>query len=365
MTESGKTPLHDFHVANNARMVPFAGWEMPVQYSGILEEHMAVRQSAGLFDVSHMGEARVSGKEAAGFLDYVATNNISNLKNGCARYTLLCYEDGGCVDDIIIYRETEDRFLICLNASNAQRDVEWMLKNKGDFQCEITDVSAQYAQLAIQGPLALDILSQLTPLPISELKPFRFVEGDLGAHHAIISATGYTGERGFEIYIEPKHAISFAEKLMEVGSKHGLVLAGLGARDSLRLEMGYPLYGHEISESISPIQAGLSWAVKFKKGRFIGKEALKSQADAGPESLVCFFALNDRRIARQGAEVVDESGSLVGEVLSGTHSPSLNQPIGSALVKSDADGPLAVRIRNKDYPLDIKSPPFVKTSLQK
>ena len=168
MTESGKTPLHDFHVANNARMVPFAGWGMPVQYSGILEEHLATRQSAGLFDVSHMGEARITGSGAAEFLDYVATNNISNLKNGCARYTLLCYENGGCVDDIIIYRESEDSFFICLNASNVQKDVEWMLANKGDFQCEINDVSSQYAQLALQGPLAVDILSELTTLPIKQ-----------------------------------------------------------------------------------------------------------------------------------------------------------------------------------------------------
>ena len=346
-------------------MVPFAGWEMPVQYTGILNEHLAVRRAAGLFDVSHMGEARVSGPDAAGFLDYVATNNIANLKDGCARYTILCYENGGCVDDIIIYREAEDSFFICLNASNAQKDIEWMLGNKGDFQCEIEDVSAQYAQLALQGPQAIKILSKLTSLSLSELRPFRFLNGDVAGKPMMVSATGYTGERGFELYVEPQYAIGLAEEIYQAGSDEGLVLAGLGARDSLRLEMGYPLYGHEISETISPIQAGLGWAVKFKKERFIGREQLLNQADNGPESRVCFFTLNDRRIARKGAEIVDESGSVVGEVLSGTHSPSLNQPIGSALVKAGADGPLAVRIRNKDYQLELKSTPLVKTSLQK
>lgn len=346
-------------------MVPFAGWEMPVQYKGIIEEHEAVRKSAGLFDVSHMGEARVEGSGAAAFLDYISTNYIGNLKPGCARYTIMCMEDGGCVDDIIVYRESEESFFICLNASNTSKDIDWMQQHVGNFECEVKDVSADYAQLALQGPKAAAVLAELTDVAALPDRPFRMVTVDVGGIEMIVSTTGYTGEKGYELYLAPSEACPLAEKLLAAGAAFGLQPAGLGARDSLRLEMGYPLYGHEISESISPLQAGLGWVVKLKKESFIGRDALERQALDGCESRLVFFTMNDRRIAREGTEVVDAGGNVCGKVLSGTHSPTLGCPIGSALVDLSAGESFSARIRKKDYPLEIKTAPLVETSLTK
>ncbi len=359
-----RTVLFDFHVSKGARMVPFAGWEMPVQYSGIIEEHLAVRQNAGLFDVSHMGECRVNGSQSAAFLDSICTNSIANLNNGQARYTILCQPNGGCVDDIIVYRCSENEFFICLNASNAAKDIAWMQKHTPGFNCTVTDECADWAQLALQGPKAEAILQPLTATALAEIPSFNFREGTVAGTKTIISRTGYTGERGFELYIHPSQAVALAEKLLHAGTAHGLKLAGLGARDSLRLEAGYPLYGHEISETISPLQAGLGWAVKLKKeSNFIGKPSLLAEKESNNRPRVIHFKLADKRIARADTEVVNNSG-IVGKVLSGTHSPSLGYPIGSALVEQNAlVGALAVRIRDKDYSLEIVRPPFLKTSL--
>lgn len=346
-------------------MVPFAGWDMPVQYQGIIEEHLAVRESAGLFDVSHMGEADVRGKDAATFLDYLCTNRIANLELGQARYTLLCQPDGGCVDDVIVYRQSPERFLVCLNASNAAKDIAWMLEHSSNFDCEVEDASPHWAQLALQGPQAEAILAPLTEANLSALGSFRFFTASIAGKPALIARTGYTGERGFELYVAPEHAVEVAESLMDNGKAHALQPAGLGSRDSLRLEAGYPLYGHEISETISPLQAGLGWAVKLKKtADFIGKQALSEEKQNGSVRTLVFFRLNDRRIARAGTPIcVGEKE--VGSVVSGTHSPSLGCPIGSALVQSEAASlpNLMARIRNKDYPLEKVHPPFVKTSL--
>lgn len=361
-----KTPLHAFHVAQGARMVPFAGWEMPVHYTGILEEHLAVRQAAGLFDVSHMGECRVEGKDAAAMLDYACTNSIANLQVGQARYTILCQQDGGCVDDIIVYRMEENRFFICLNASNAAKDIAWLRQCAEGFECVLEDECSQWAQLALQGPAAEGILQKLTPTPLDRLGFFHGCEAEVAGIAVIISRTGYTGEAGFELYVAPQQAVALAECLLDTGLPQGLKLAGLGARDSLRLEAGYPLYGHEISETISPLQAGLAWAVKFKKTcDFVGKDALLAERAAGNKPVIVHFKLTDRRIARQGTEVVDAQGKVVGCVVSGTHSPSLGCPIGSALVERSAlDATIAVRIRDKDYPLECVKPPFLTTSLK-
>lgn len=364
MSEAQQTALYDFHVKNGARMVPFAGWDMPVQYSGIIEEHTAVREAAGLFDVSHMGECTVEGAQAAAFLDYACTNNIANLKHGQARYTLLCQPDGGCVDDIIVYRRDESRFFICLNASNAAKDIAWLQEHSQDYDCTVTDVCANWAQLALQGPKAEAMLQPLTDTPLGEIGFFHFVEARVAQIPVIISRTGYTGEQGFELYVEPPQASALAEKLLETGTPLGLKLAGLGARDSLRLEAGYPLYGHEISETISPLQAKLGWAVKLKKeSNFIGRPALKQEKANGVQRTLVFFKLNDRRIARAGTDIV-AGEEVVGMVVSGTHSPSLGCPIGSALVKTEfADTPLQALIRNKHYPLETVKPPFIVTSL--
>ena len=356
-----RTPLYDLHLELGARMVPFAGWEMPVQYSGIIEEHLAVRNKAGLFDVSHMGEARIIGKDAAAFLDTIMTNEFSSLRINHARYTLMCYPDGGCVDDLIIYRISADEFLICLNASNAAKDIAWMNSQVGNWNVKIKDECSHWAQLALQGPLAEKILNLLTGLKLDTLKRFGFLIGEVaGVKNCIVARTGYTGSPGFEIYIPAQQSIQVARNILEKGKPDGLLPIGLGARDSLRLEAGYPLYGHELSEKISPIQAGLSWAVKFTKPQFIGREALLGQVKQGTESQVVMFSLNDRRIARPGATVLSGQ-KTVGEILSGTHSPLLNKPIGTALIKTGTSlDCLSVDIRGTHLPLQITQTPFFK-----
>jgi aminomethyltransferase len=357
-----RTPLYDLHAELGARLVPFAGWEMPVQYTGIIEEHMAVRKTAGLFDVSHMGEARIRGRDAAAFLDRIMTNELSTLKPGAARYTLMCQPDGGCVDDLIVYRFSETEFLICLNASNAPKDIAWMRSLIGTAKVEVLDECAAWAQLAIQGPLAEQILALTTTLPLATIRRFGFLVGEVaGASGCVVSRTGYTGSAGFEIYLPAASATQVARALLAAGKPHGLIPAGLGARDSLRLEAGYPLYGNEISERISPIQAGLGWTVKFTKAQFVGREALRRQAEGGPPSSVIMFSLADRRIARQGATVF-AGDTAVGEVLSGTLSPVLNKPIGTALVAAGfaSSTELTVDIRGTRLPLHVSVEPFVK-----
>lgn len=356
-----RTPLHAFHAAHGGRLVPFAGWEMPVQYTGIIEEHLAVRRAAGLFDVSHMGECRVTGPDAAAFLDRVMTNAMASIPVGMARYTILCQPDGGCVDDLIVYRLGAEEFLICLNASNAAKDIAWLRAQAGSDRVTIADECARWAQLALQGPEADAILAPLTDAPTGSLKRFGFAMATVaGAAGCLVSRTGYTGSPGFEIYLPAESAPAVAEALLAAGKPRGLLLAGLGARDSLRLEAGYPLYGHEISETISPIQAGLGWTVKFAKGEFVGRAALLRQHEAGPASKVTLFSLSDRRIARQGTPVM-AGDRKVGEVLSGTLSPLLNRPIGTALVETAAlGGRLEVDLRGHRVALELAAEPFVK-----
>lgn len=359
-----RTPLYDFHVRHGARIVPFAGWEMPVQYSAIIEEHLAVRQKAGLFDVSHMGEARVTGPDAARFLDRVMTNSYANLKIGAAKYTIMCQPDGGCVDDLIVYRLGEEEFFICLNAGNAAKDVAWLQEHARGFNVTVADECKLWAQLAIQGPLAEGILARLAPVALGGIKRFTFAFGAVaGVEGCILSRTGYTGSPGFEVYIPAAGAETVAEAMLAAGAPEGLKLAGLGARDSLRLEACYPLYGHEISEKINPLQAGLGWTVRFDKPvPFIGQEPLQAQKNAGLPSKVIFYKLADRRIARQGAPIF-HGDTQVGEVLSGTHAPTLNQPIGSALVQlpqADDTAALAVDIRGLRIPLVVVGEPFFK-----
>jgi aminomethyltransferase len=274
----------------------------------------------------------------------------------------MCQPDGGCVDDLIVYRLAEDEFLICLNASNAPKDIAWMRAHVGSHQVEVLDECAAWAQLALQGPRAEAILALATATPLASIKRFGFVFGEVaGVAGCLISRTGYTGSPGFEIYLPAASAEKVARALLAAGKPHGLVPAGLGARDSLRLEANYPLYGHEISEQISPIQAGLGWTVKFTKPEFIGREALHRQAQGGPVSSVVLFSLDDRRIARQGA-IVYSGETPVGEVLSGTQSPVLGKPIGTALVAAGhaASPTLTVDIRGNRLPLRLSAEPFVK-----
>lgn len=363
MSELKRTPLSDFHQRHGARMVPFAGWEMPVQYTSILEEHMAVRNQAGLFDVSHMGEARVKGPQACDFMETAMTNRFRKLKPGRARYTLMCQEDGGVVDDLIVYRIAEDEYLICLNASNADKDVRWLQNLAKDYDCTVTDESTLWAQVALQGPATMKVVKAVAGEEAGDLKRFAFCEAEVAGAQVLVSRTGYTGEDGVEIYCAMGDAEAVAEALLKAGEPEGVILAGLGARDSLRLEAGMPLYGHEISDSINPLEAGLSGAVKLDKPEdFVGKATLARIAEAGPARRLVYYTLEDRRIARQGAPVCLGT-ETVGEVVSGTQSPVLGKPIGSALVQAGApDDGLEVDVRGKRYAMKVQQPPLVNGS---
>lgn len=354
VTVTGKrTPLYTFHQRNGARFTLFGGWEMPLQYSGILEEHRVTRQRAGLFDVSHMGEVHVRGPQAVAFLDYLLTNDIRRLKEGQVLYSQMCYPSGGVVDDLLVYCCASGDYLLCINAANTEKDFAWMQEHSTGFDCEVKDVSQDYAQLAVQGPKAVTIVHSMAANSVESMPRFSFRRETLSGISVLLSRTGYTGEDGFEIYCIPEEAETVAEGLMDYGRPHGLSLVGLGARDSLRLEAGFPLYGHEISEKISPLKAGLNWCVRLDKSvDFIGKEALLAENKAGIEQRIVRFKLNDRRIARQGAPIF-YADALVGEVVSGTLSPMTHQAIGTALVNlrgTDLNS-LTVEVRKKQVPL--------------
>lgn len=362
MSELQRTPLRDFHAAHGARLVDFAGWEMPVQYRSILEEHKAVRRAAGLFDVSHMGEVDVRGPEAGKFLNRLVTNDVAKLFPGRVLYSPMCYASGGVVDDLLVYMRGPEDYFLCINAGNIAKDLAWIHQQAAGFNVSITDRSADYALLAVQGPAAVAILQSLTGAKLGLLKYYHFVEGTVAGVHCLISRTGYTGEDGVELYHAASDALTLAQALLAAGAPQGLELAGLGARDSLRLEAGYPLYGHEITQDISPLTAGLGWTVKLDKGTdFIGRDALVAEKQNGAPQKVVFFKTGDRRIVRADAPVLGEDGSVVGKVLSGTLSPILNEAIGSALVASaSAERPLAVDIRGTKLNLHLVKPPFVE-----
>lgn len=357
-------PLHDFHAAQGARFVAFGGWNMPVQYTSILDEHKAVREAAGLFDVSHMGEFFVSGSDAALFLDRLVVNAIAKSPVGKAVYSPMCNSEGTVVDDLIVYRTAKDAFLVCVNAGNIEKDFGWFLKQaeRWGFEVEIEDRSDEFALLALQGPKAEAILVAIGLDAVKDIKRFWHQSVTFAGEKIRICRTGYTGEDGFEIYSSPKAAESLAKQILAEGAAHGVKLCGLGARDSLRLEAGLPLYGHELSDSITPLEASLDWTVKLGKTDFIGKNALTEQKENGIPRRVLHFKLEGRRIAREGTPVIDASGEEVGQVLSGTLSPILNCPIGSAIVRTEAKGaPLFVDLRGNRLALEVTKPPLHKS----
>ncbi|HEV8073247.1 MAG TPA: glycine cleavage system aminomethyltransferase GcvT [Opitutaceae bacterium] len=362
MSELKRTPLHAFHVAHGGRIVDFAGWEMPVQYKGILAEHLAVRRAAGLFDVSHMGEVDVRGPAAAKFLNHLVTNDVAKLFPGRVLYSPMCYANGGVVDDLLVYMRGPGDFFLCINAGNIDKDLAWIREQAAKFDVTITDRCADYALLALQGPRAAAILQSLTTVKLEAIKYYHFTEGAVAGVPCLISRTGYTGEDGFELYHAAGEAEKLATALLAAGAPHGLEMVGLGARDSLRLEAGYPLYGHEITQDISPLTAGLGWTVKLDKGAdFIGRAALVAEKQAGAPRKVVFFKTGDRRIVRAETPVLGPNGATVGKVLSGTLSPVLNEAIGSALVETAAAAsPLAVDIRGTKIDLRLAKPPFVE-----
>jgi len=362
-TEPLKTPLYSLHKELGAKFTPFAGYSMPVQYKGVIEEHQAVREAAGLFDVSHMGEFFFTGPEAERTLNYLTCNDLAKLKDGGAQYSAFTTPSGGIVDDIIIYRFSAENFLVCVNAANRAKDLAWVEENNR-FGAEITDKSDDYAQVAIQGPKAREIFFKLVgDDEIRELKPFHFLVRELFGTKVIIARTGYTGEDGFELFIVPHVAAEIWKSLLTCGAQAGIESCGLGARDSLRLEACYPLHGHELSEEITAIESGLGWIVKPDSGEFIGKEVLQAQKQSGaPRALVGFF-VSDPGIARHGDLVFSESGEEIGFVTSGTKTPTVGKALGLALVKkefSKTGTNIFCQVRSRKLKSEIVKKPFYK-----
>lgn len=361
-----KTPLNQVHIDAGARMVDFGGWHMPVQYSGLTQEHTAVRTKAGLFDVSHMGEVLVEGEGAELFLNKLVTNNVSKLKDGQAQYTVMCYENGGIVDDLLVYKRGPGRYLLCINAGNIEKDWEWIQSQGKDTPgLKIHHASDEFCQIAIQGPLSEKILSSLVNIPLAPIKYYHFAETKICGEPAIISRTGYTGEDGFEIYAPASQAVAIWSSLMDAGKPLGLIPCGLGARDTLRTEMKYPLYGHEINAETNPLEAGLGWVTKLDKTvDFCGKAALQKIKESKPTRALIGLKVLERGIPRQGYELVDAEGKkLLGVVTSGTLSPSLGYPIAIAYVQVGHDKigtKLQVKIRDRQFPAEVIPTPFYK-----
>jgi aminomethyltransferase len=356
-----RTPLHEAHRRAGARLVEFAGWEMPMQYSGVMEEHRAVRAAAGLFDVSHMGELRVAGAGGERFLQSVTPNDVARLAPGRAHYSALLDERGTYLDDLIVYRLAPDEFLLVVNASNREPDLAWLRAHApGDVVLE--DRSESWALLALQGPRAEAILAPLTAADLPAIKYYRFAEATVSGEPALVARTGYTGEDGFEIFLAPEAAPVVWEALLESGGPQGLMPAGLGARDTLRLEAGMALYGHEIDATTTPWEAGLDWVVKIDKGDFVGREALVRQREAGVQRQLVGFEVTGRGIARQGHKVMAASRE-VGVVTSGTFSPTFEVPLGMAYVPVDLAAPgteIEIDVRGKPVAARTRALPFYK-----
>jgi aminomethyltransferase len=342
-------------------MVDFGGWEMPVQYSGIIEEHRAVRTGVGVFDVSHMGEIEIRGAQAAALVDFVATNAIAKLKVGQTRYSALLYQHGGCVDDIVVHKVAEDHFFLCVNAANQEKDFEHIRRANG-FDAHVEFSSPRFAQIAIQGPRAQATLQKIAAADLGAIRYYWFVDGQVCGVPARIARTGYTGEDGFEIYIAPEEAERIWGEVMAAGAEFGVKPCGLGARNTLRLEAGMALYGHEIDASITPLEAGLDWIVKLDKGEFIGREALLKQKQAGIRRKLAGFEMRGRGIARDGYEVWLD-GAPAGWVSSGSPSPTLNRNIGLCYLPAADAWPgrcFQVVVRNQPVDAVTVETPFYK-----
>ncbi len=360
-----KTPFNEIHKKLGAKMVEFAGFEMPVYYTGINEEHLNVRKNAGVFDVSHMGEIWVKGPKAFDLVQYITTNDVRKLKPGKAQYTSFPNGKGGIVDDLILYQYEDEKYLLVVNAANIEKDWNWIKQQNEKFGAEIENASDRIAQLAVQGPKATEILQQLTDINLSEIKFYHFTVGEMaGVKDVIISATGYTGSGGFELYFYNEYAEEIWNKIFEAGKDYNLLPAGLGARDTLRLEMGYCLYGNDIDETTSPIEANLGWIVKFVDGNnFIDRERLEEQKKNGVERKLVGFVLEDKGIPRQHYKILNTEGEEIGHVTSGTMSPMLKKGIGMGYVKtkySKPDTEILIDVRGKKLKAKVVKPPFVK-----
>ncbi|MCJ1662043.1 glycine cleavage system aminomethyltransferase T [Staphylococcus petrasii] len=332
-SELKKTPLYQNYVDSGAKIVEFGGWAMPVQFTSIKEEHNAVRYNVGMFDVSHMGEISIKGNDASKFVQYLLSNDTNNLTETKAQYTALCNEEGGIIDDLVTYKLGENDYLLIVNAANTDKDFAWVQKQSANFDVEVSNISDQYGQLAVQGPKARDLVSELVDVDVSEMKPFDFKQGvTLFGKNVILSQSGYTGEDGFEIYCDAKDTVDIWNGFIS----HDVVPCGLGARDTLRLEAGLPLHGQDLTESITPYEGGIAFAAKpLIEEDFIGKSVLKDQKENGSERRTVGLELLEKGIARTGYPVLDLDGNQIGEVTSGTQSPSSGKSIAMAIIKRD------------------------------
>ena len=358
--ELKRTPLYGRHVAADGKIVPFAGFEMPVQYpTGITAEHRAVRDSAGLFDVSHMGEFVVRGPQALELVQHVSVNDAAVIDVGQAQYSAMCLEDGGVVDDLLIYR-FRDHYMLVVNASNLAKDWAWLEGQSEAFECELEDVSDRTGLIALQGPAAREILRPLASINVDEVKYYRFSNGEVAGVPAVISGTGYTGEDGFELYVSADDTPELWDALLEEGAGAGLIPAGLGARDSLRLEMGYALYGNDLDEQHTTLESGLGWVTKLDKGHFVGRDALVAQKEAGVERRLVAMRLQARGFPRPGYDVT-HGGEVVGNVTSGTVSPSLGIGVAMGYVATELSKPgtvLQIDVRGRAIDAAVQRAPF-------
>lgn len=360
-----RTPLHAMHEKLGARMVDFLGWHMPVQYTSLIEEHHAVRNRVGLFDVSHMGEIRVKGPQALDFLNFITVNDVSKLEDRQIQYSLMTYPEGTVVDDLLVYRLHPDEYLLVVNAGNTEKDWKWVQEHAVGFDVHVANESDDTAQLAVQGPLAQTLMTALTPVDLNRIAYYWFEMMDVAGVKALVSRTGYTGEDGFEIYTSFQDGEAVMKAILKAGESLGLALCGLGCRDTLRLEARMPLYGNDMDQTVSALEAGLGWAVKLKKDcDFIGKDALKAQKKNLQRKLVG-FVMEDRAIARHGYPVLVD-GAEVGHVTSGSHSPTLGKPIGLALLQTPHAKPgnhLDIVVRQKTHRAEIIKGPFYRREI--
>lgn len=357
-----KTALFEKHISLGAKMVPFAGFEMPVQYSGVTDEHLAVRERVGIFDVSHMGQFLIEGNSAKQLLQFVTSNNIEVLEDGKAQYSYLPNEQGGIVDDLIVYKITDEKYFVVVNASNIEKDWNHISKYNEKFGAKMTNISSETSLIAIQGPKALDTLQKLTSINLTEIPYYQFTMGTInGVKNVIISNTGYTGSGGFEIYFPNEFAEILWNALTDAGKEFGILPCGLAARDTLRLEKGFALYGNDIDDTTSPIEAGLGWITKFTKD-FVAKEIIENHKINGINKRLVGFEMQEKAIPRHNYIVVDSEGNKIGKVTSGTMSPCKKIGLGLAYVKTEfskLDTNIYIQIRNKNIPARVVKTPFV------
>jgi len=362
--ETKKTPLYDEHVNLGGQVVDYAGWFLPIQYEGLVAEHEAVRNAVGLFDVSHMGEITIKGKDALAFVDYLMTNDISKIVDNQIVYTFMCTPNGGVVDDLLVYRFNHDDFYLVVNASNSDKDYKWILEQKGNFDVEIVNISDTVGEVAIQGPLAQKVLQKLTKTDLDKITFFTLDRKvDINGVECMVSRTGYTGEDGFEVYTTNEGVVKVWKDILEAGKDEGIKPTGLGCRDTLRFEASLPLYGHEMSDEITPLEGGFKYFVKLdKESDFIGKEALNKQWSDGLKRKLAGFEMVGRGIPREGYEI-QKDGKKIGHVTTGYMSPTLKKNIGNALISTEfteLGGEIDIMIRNKPVTAKIISKKFLK-----